>query len=153
MKMTTEKLDEIKLIGLDLGHKTTNENGQSNIDGGNLWQKFEKGGYADRIPNKKGDEIYAVYYGYEGDHTDPFRYFIGCRVTDNSEVPEGLDQLTIPEGSFRKITVKGKMPDCIANGWRNIWNSDISRGYNYDFEVYDERSHDWSDAEIDIYLS
>lgn len=153
MKITREKISEIKLIGLDLGRTTTNENGQSNIDGGNLWQKFEGGNYADQIPNKSGDEIYAVYYGYEGDHTDPFRYFIGCRVTDNSEVPEDMDRLTIPAGNFQKITAKGEMPGCIASVWKIIWDSDISRSYNYDFEVYDERSHDWSDAEIDIYLS
>lgn len=153
MNTTREKITEIKLIGLDLGRTTTNENGQSSIDGGNLWQKFEKGNYADKIPNKAGDEVYAVYYGYEGDYMQPFRYFIGCRVTDNDEVPEGMNRLTIPEGVFRKITVRGTMPDCISNAWQEIWASDIQRDYRYDFEVYDERSHDWSNAELDIYLS
>jgi len=65
MKKTLTELNEIKLIGLDSGYKTTNENGQSSVDGGNLWQKFEKGNYTDRIQNKTGDEIYAVYYGYD----------------------------------------------------------------------------------------
>lgn len=148
-----QNFDEIKLIGLDLGHKTTNENGQSSKDGGNLWQKFETENYADKIPNKTGDEIFAVYYGYEGDHTQPFRYFIGCRVDDNSAVPKGLDSLTIPAGTFQKITAKGKMPDCIINTWKEIWSSDLQRAYNYDFEIYDERSHNWSNAEIDVYLS
>src|SRR5690349_14738453 len=36
----TEK-DEFLLMGLKLNNKTTNENGQSGIDCGNLWQKFE----------------------------------------------------------------------------------------------------------------
>jgi predicted transcriptional regulator YdeE len=69
MKTTPATIDEIKLIGLDLGRTTTNKNNQSSIDGGNLWQKFKK------------------------------------------------------------------------------------RGYRFDFEIYDERSHNWNDAEIDIYLS
>lgn len=153
MDSTTADIEEINLIGLDLGRTTTNNNGQSGIDCGNLWQKFEQEGYADSILNKKGDEVYAVYYGYEGDHTQPFRYFIGCRVAENTHVPEGLDSLTIPKGSFRKITAKGKMPDCIANTWKDIWKSGIQRAYLFDFEIYDERSKDWSDAEVDIYLS
>lgn len=39
-----EKIEKtkFKLIGLKLDHKTTNEGGQSGIDCGNLWQKFEK---------------------------------------------------------------------------------------------------------------
>lgn len=152
-KETKVSLDEIKLLGLDLGRKTTNENRQSSIDGGNLWQKFEKGNYAARIPNKTGDEIYAVYYGYEGDHTKPFGYFIGCKVISHSVVPEGLNKLTIPGGTYRKITARGKMPDCIINAWKEIWASDFQRSYTYDFEVYHERSKDWNDAEIDMYLS
>ena len=53
-------MSEIKLIGLSLGKKTTNENGQSAIDCGSHWQKFEAGKYADRIPNKIKDKIFAV---------------------------------------------------------------------------------------------
>lgn len=153
MNTTTYNTEEIQLIGLDLGRKTTNANGQSGIDGGNLWQRFEKENFANKIPNKTGDEVYAVYYGYEGDHTEPFRYFIGCSVTDNSDVSEKMDRLTIPSGTFQKLTAKGKMPDCIMNIWREIWASKINRGYKFDFEIYDERSHDWSDAEIDVFLS
>lgn len=153
MKKTTVEIKELKLVGLDLGHKTTNKNGQSSIDGGNLWQKFEHGKFADKIRNKTGDEVYAVYYGYEGDHTEPFRYFIGCRVADHPEVPEDMQSLIIPEGTFKKITARGKMPDCMQNTWKDIWASNLERSYRFDFEVYDERSHDWSDAEIDIYLS
>ena len=65
-------LAAIKLIGLSLGRKTTNENGQSAIDCGSHWQKFEAGKYAERIPNKINDEIFAVYHEYEGDHTEPY---------------------------------------------------------------------------------
>lgn len=153
MNPTIEEVTGIKLVGLDLGRTTTNENGQSNIDCGSLWQKFEEDRCAEKILNKTGNEVYAVYYGYEGDHTQPFRYFIGCRVTDNDEVPEGLDRLTIPAGTFRKITASGKMPDCIVNAWKEVWTSDFQRGYRFDFELYDERSRNWNDAEIDIYLS
>jgi predicted transcriptional regulator YdeE len=147
------KFEDIKLIGLALPSKTTNENGQSNIDCGNLWQKFENKDYFSKIPGKISDAIYAVYYEYEGDHTQPFSYFIGCRVKNNTPVSEGLDTLTIPGGSYQKAVAKGKMPDCIADTWQEIWKSDLSRSYRTDFEVYDERSRDWNDAEVDIFIS
>jgi len=147
------KLSDFKLIGLRLDKKTTNSGGQSNIDCGNLWQKFEKGDFAGRISNKIGDEIYAVYFDYERDHTKLFSYFIGCRVKINSEPALDMDTLTIPEQSYTKFIAKGKMPDCISNSWKDIWDSKIKRAYKYDFEVYDERSKDWDNAIVDIFVS
>ena len=147
------KISSFKLIGLKLEKKTTNEGGQSGIDCGNLWQKFEKENFLERIPNKLGDDIYAVYFDYEGDHTQPFSYFIGCKVKSDAPVPPGLDTLTIAHGTFHKIDAKGKMPDCIVNAWKEVWDSKIPRSYEMDFEVYDERSKDWSNATVELYLS
>ncbi len=65
-------LEEITLIGLALKTKTTNANGQSNIDCGNLWQEFEKENYAGRIPCKLSNDILAVYHQYEGDYPNRF---------------------------------------------------------------------------------
>ena len=144
---------EFKLIGLKLDHKTTNEGGQSSIDCGNLWQKFEKENFADRIPDKLSDEIYAVYFDYEGDYTKPYSYFIGCKVKINDNTPQGMDNLIIPASSFNKVIAKGKMPDCVANSWKDIWRSKTDRAYKYDFEIYDERSKDWSNAEVEIFVS
>jgi predicted transcriptional regulator YdeE len=141
------------LIGLKLNKKTINANGQSNIDCGELWQKFELEKYFDRIPNKLNNEILAVYYEYESDHTKSFSYFIGCKVKAETEVPGIFDSITIPKGTFYKILAKGKMPYCVADAWAEIWKSDIPRAYEMDFEVYDERSKDWSNAQIDIFLS
>ena len=151
--MNTLELEETKLVGLALKAKTTNINGQSGIDCGNLWQEFEKGEYAAMIPNKLTDEILAVYHQYEGDHTQPFAYFIGCKVKAGTGAPAGLETLTIAGGTFQKIDAKGIMPDCVINAWKEIWASDIPRSYKMDFEVYDERSKDWSNAEVEVYLS
>ena len=151
--MSKIELEETKLIGLSLRTKTTNEMGRSNIDCGNLWQKFEKENYADKIPNKLSDEIVAVYHQYEGDHTHPFSYFIGCKVEAKTEIPEGLDSLVISKGLYQKLISTGKMPRCLANTWKEIWNSKIQRSYQTDFEVYDERSKDWNKAEVEVFIS
>jgi predicted transcriptional regulator YdeE len=147
------KNEEFKLIGLALAGKTTNQNDQSGIDCGNLWEKFEKEHFADRIPGKLSNNIYAVYYNYDGDHTRPFSYFIGCRIKDDVPIPPEMTQLVIPAGNFIKVVAKGKMPDCVANSWKDIWNSETDRIFDYDYEVYDERSMDWNNAEVDIFLS
>ena len=141
------------MIGLKLGKKTTNEDGQSSIDCGNLWQKIDKENFVERIPNKLSDDLYAVYFDYEGDHTKPFSYFIGCKVKVDSDAPEGMDSLFIPEENYTRVISRGTMPDCLTNSWKDIWDSKIERAYNYDFEVYDERSKNWSNAEVEIFVS
>ena len=45
------------------------------------------------------------------------------------------------------------MTACITDAWETIWNSNINRRFGFDFEIFDERSHDWEDAEIDIFIS
>ena len=151
--MNTVAIDEINLTGLALENKTTNANGQSHTDCENLWHTFDKGGYADKVVDRISDEIFGVYFDYESDSNGPFNYFIGCKVKPGATVPQGMDTLTIPAGQYHKIVATGKMPDCVVEAWKKVWVSDIVRTYKIDFEVYDERSKDWGNAEVDVYLS
>ncbi len=151
--MNKIELEQTRLIGLSLNGKTTNTNGQSSIDCGSLWQKFEKGNYAAQIKGKLSDEVVAVYHQYEGPEKQSFSYFIGCKVDADSTIPQGLDSLTIPQGLYQMIKAQGIIPDCIINAWKEIGASNIPRTYQLDFEIYDERSKDWNNGEIDIYLS
>ncbi len=151
--MDETTFQQTHLIGISLPHKTSNQGGQSGKDCGMLWQKFEDQDVASKIPSKKSHAVYAVYHNYEGDHTQPFSYFIGCPVEDDASVPQGLDVLTLPGGFFQKFVAKGKIPDSIAATWRQIWESTVPRAYTADFEVYDERASDWSDGKVDIFIS
>lgn len=151
--MDKVKKEEFRLIGLGLNKKTTNQGGQSVIDCGNLWQKFETEGFAEKIIGKLGNEVYAVYFDYEGEDNTSFSYFIGCKVNLDSELPRDMESLFIPSLNYYKTTAKGKMTGCITEAWKKIWNSKIDRTYKFDFEVYDERSKDWTNAEVDIYVS
>jgi len=151
MEKTTK--GEFQLIGLRLGKKTWNEAGQSGIDCGSLWQKFETGGFAHRIPDLLSNAIYAVYFDYEGDYNKPFRYFIGCKVNLGTKVPAGMDGLIIPSQNYSRVMARGEMPHCLSECWSKIWQSAIDRAYQFDFEVYDDRSTDWDDAEVEIFIS
>ena len=149
----TEKKDDFKLVGLKLIGKTTNQNNQSAKDCGTLWQKFERDKIFELIPNKLSNEVYAVYFDYEGDETNPFSYFIGCKADKSSETPKELEDLVIPSQDYTRFSAKGGMTGCITDAWKQIWNSGLNRKFGFDFEVYDERSQDWSNAEVDIYIS
>jgi predicted transcriptional regulator YdeE len=142
-----------KLIGLALETKTVNKNGRSAIDCGNLWQKFEKGHFSDRIPGKLSNEIFAVYHNYEGDYRKPFSYFIGCKVKSDTQIPDEMTSLQIPDGKYLLFKAIGEMPDCISKAWGVIWSSDFDRAYSSDFEIYGEKSRDRKNVEIDIFLS
>jgi len=152
-KMEPISKPSFKLIGLLLGNKTSNLDNQSNIDCGNLWQKFEKDDIFNLIPSKLSNEVYAVYFNYKKDETTPFSYFIGCKVEENTETPSGLTDLLIPPQNYLKIIAKGVMTGCITEAWRTIWSSEVDRKFGFDFEIYDERSQDWNDAEVAIYVS
>lgn len=149
----TEKKDDFKLVGLKLIGKTTNQNNQSAKDCGTLWQKFERDKIFELIPNKLSNEVYAVYFDYEGDETNPFSYFIGCKTDKSLETPKELEDLVIPSQDYTRFSAKGGMTGCITDAWKQIWNSGLNRKFGFDFEVYDERSQDWSNAEVDIYIS
>lgn len=147
------KIEGFKLAGIQLPGRTTNKNNQSNTDCGNLWQKFEKENIFDLIPQKISNTIYAVYFDFGKSNTDEFSYFIGCKVDNHLVSNEELDTLSIPEQEYEKFTAKGVMTGCLIDAWKAIWTSNIKRQYGYDFEVYDERSSDWNNAEVDIFVS
>ena len=145
--------EAFRLIGLRLERKTSNENGQSAVDCGSLWQRFETEKVAGRISGKLDEGVYAVYFDYEGDETAPFSYFIGCKVGDDEPVPDGLEELNVPAQEYRLAVAAGVMPGCMEEAWREIWKSGLNRAFGFDFELYGEDSHDWNDAEVDIFLS
>jgi len=147
------ELTELRLIGLMLEAKTSNRNGQSASDCGKLWQKFVQGRYAENIPGKVSNDILAVYFNYEGDYTKPFSYFIGCKVTENAVVPNGMYSIIIPGGKYRIIKAKGKLPDCISKAWGVIWSVIYARAYKTDFEIYGDNSLNPENAEVEIFLS
>ncbi|MUV03256.1 AraC family transcriptional regulator [Flavobacterium rakeshii] len=148
------KNTSFKLAGLKLGFKTTNENNKAMEDCGALWQHFGGSFIGNKLPQKLSNDVYAVYFDYEGDHTNPYAYFIGYRIPEDAEIPSGVDTITIPSQHYETVTAKGQMPNCVADTWREIWKKDDSdRAYGFDFEVYGAKAADWNNAEIDIYLS
>lgn len=122
-------------------------------DCGALWQRFQAEKCIESIQGKLDAKVYAVYHNYDGDHTGPYEFFIGCAVDSEAKVPDGMVSIEIPAQDYQLRLAKGQMPNCIAEAWMEIWDSDIDRAYTYDFEVYGEKSYDWTNAEVEIFLA
>ena len=149
MAYSEKTLPEQNIIGITI--KTSNAEAMKTI--GAHWGKFYSESIKDKIPNKSADDVIALYSNYEGDYTKPYDFTIGCRVSDTSDIPEGMTSKKIPASKFAVFTAKGKMPSCIVETWQKIWNSGIERAYTGDYEVYDERSANPADSEVDIYIA
>ena len=118
-------MDNFKIIGIST--VTTNE---SMVDIENLWGKFWGENIADKIPNKVGDEFYAVYTDYESDHTGKYTLIIGFPVTTLDNIPDGFVGREILVGKAEKYISKGKMPEAILKTWTEIWqDTELKRAY------------------------
>ena len=140
-----------KIIGVST--VTTNEDGQSNEDMGKLWGQFFK--LSQQIPNKKSDEIYAIYTDYETDYRGKHTAIVGYEVHSLDIIPIGLVGREIGGGEYLKILAKGEMPTAVMQAWKEIWKKDkeLNRRYTADFEVHGVKSQNGKEAEVDIFIA
>ncbi len=149
MKQT--KLEAFTVIGIST--RTTNENMQSAADIGMLWNRFMSEGLLQKIPNKTDDAIYSIYTEYESDYTKPYTTILGCRVNNADTIPEGMVAINIQASDYKKITTKGNLQEgLVYKKWLEIWNMDLDRAYQADFEIYGPKAQNPMDAEVDIFV-
>ena len=150
--MQTVKIAPFKLIGLSV--RTTNVAGQSAQDISALWGKFMSENISAKIPNKINDSILSLYTNYEGDHTMPYDAMLGCRVDSLDEIPEGMVGQSFEGGEYSKFVAKGDLNQGVVYGaWERIWGTNLNRKFTSDFEVYDEKAQNPTDAEVDIFVA
>ena len=77
MPYTMEKQQRKLIMGIQI--RTSNDVCQ--IDMPQIWQKFLQEKILEKIPNKVGNTIFAVYTDYEDDYTKPYSYIVGCEVS------------------------------------------------------------------------
>ncbi len=141
-----------KVIGISV--RTTNENGQSAKDIGELWNKFMTEGILAKIPNKVDNTIYSIYTEYESDHTKPYTTILGCKVSTIDTIPNGMTAKTFNGGNYTKFVAKGDLTKgAVYDEWSKIWSTDLEREYTADFEVYGEKAQNPNDAEVEIFIA
>lgn len=151
MPYQTTELDSFFIIGIEV--RTTNENSQSQKDIGELWQRFYDEDVLENIPRRVSDDIYCVYTDYENGSAGAYSTIIGCKVESLDVIPEGYAGKIIPESMYQVYTSTGKIPECVINTWRHIWQTQIERRYSADFDVYGAKAQDMRNAEVETYIS
>lgn len=149
--MSQVNLSSMKIIGITV--RTSNAAGASGTDIPTLWNRFISEGVLSKIPNRINDTIYCVYTDYEGNHTQPYTTLLGCQVTELDIIPEDMTGIEIPMGNYEQVTVTGNLMNGIVfEAWMDIWQRPLNRTYIADFEVYDEKAADMSNAEVTIFV-
>jgi predicted transcriptional regulator YdeE len=149
---------EFTIIGIQVRTSNAREmTGQGDIP--KQWNKFYKEGIANKIPNKVDSTIYAVYTNYAGDYNGEYDFIIGMKVSNVSGVPPGMVAKKLPGGRFAVITsAKGPVEQVVPQAWQRVYHVDSNkqlggtRAYEADFEVYDHRSQNPQDAQVDLYI-
>ncbi len=123
-----------------------------------IWETFLQPSLVTRIPNKVGIDLVAVYTDYETDHTGHYTYLLGLPVVSGEPFPSNLTIRQISSGRYAVITSeRGQIAEVVRDAWQRIWSMSERelggrRAFQTDFEIYDQRSSDPENAQIDIYI-
>ena len=123
------------------------------------WDKFFKEGITDKIPNGVDSTIFAVYTNYASDRDGEYDFVIGMKVSSVSAVPPGMVAKKVPKGKYAVVTsAKGPVSQVVPQAWQRVYHLDDNqqlggiRAYKADFELYDQRSRNPQDSQVDLYV-
>lgn len=151
MAAIIKELKEFYIMGVSV--RTSNREGKSQKDIGELFGAFFGNNMIENIPDKESNDVYCLYTEYESDYNGAYTAIIGCRVTSLENIPSGLIGKTIPKSKYLVYKSTGKLPECVGKTWRQIWQSDINRKYTADFDVYGQKAQNPENAEVETYVS
>lgn len=123
----------------------------------NLWQRFFTEQVLAKIPNKSDYGIIALYYDFASDKDGEYSILIGARVTSVAEVPTGMVAVHVPaEEKVCVLSQSGPVQAVVMDAWQQLWamedRGEIKRTYKGDYELYDERSLDPLNAQVEIHI-
>lgn len=141
VKAGLETLAAFYVLGISARITSGHESAAEEINA--LWQAFFEQQIAHRIQERCDDVIYAVYSEYEGDHTKPYRLTIGYRMVAQWS-PRGDDfgalyPVQVAAGDYAMMGAAGEQPKALLEAWQAVWQSDLDRCFDTDFEVYGPR--------------
>lgn len=123
------------------------------------WDKFFKENISAKIPGKVDPNIVVVYSNYQSDNRGDYDYLIGAKVNDASAIPSGMVAKRVPAGKYAVFTTAaGPVGKVVSEKWQEILDLEGksrlggARAYKADFEIYDQRSHDPQNSQVDVYI-
>lgn len=139
--------------------RTNNANeasGKSKI--GPLWQRFMQENLAATIPSRTDNALAVVYSHYAADEKGDYDYLLGARVSSVENLPAGMTWRRAEPANYAIIlTEQGQMPGVLQAAWARIWKMPSAelggkRAFVTDYEVYDQRSANPQNAQVEIHL-
>lgn len=124
-----------------------------------LWERFWQESIQHRIPGKiEPNTIYGCYTDYVNGAAGEYTMLIGSRAGSLDELPDGLASITLPAAKYAVFTsARGPIAKVVVDTWQAIWKwsaaAGMERTYSGDFELYDERSSNPEDAQVEIYIA
>lgn len=142
-------LTEKTVVGISARTKNSDVNMTTII--GSLWSNFYQNGIYASIPNKVNTAALGIYSDYETDVNGTYQVTVGCEVSSIDNLPLNTMVKKIPAGKYAKFIVHGHMQQAVAAFWEELWQMNLDRNYQCDFEEY--LNSDMENAVIHIYIS
>lgn len=121
---------------------------------GGLWSRFYNDGIYTSITGKANGKALGIYTDYAVDETADYTTIVACEILKENTGQEAQNkELTIcriPAGRYARFIIHGDMVQAVSQAWQEIWQMDLPRSFQYDFEEYQDDRMD--DATIHIYV-
>ena len=153
MEYTIVELPERRIVGPTI--RTSNSAPDCAEKIGGVWQSFMSDGMAESVPNASVEPYacYGLYYDYDM-ADESYAMMVGCESAQGA-LPEEMEELVIPAGTYAKFTVHGACVNTVIKAWDEIWAMEdlaAKRAWTVDFEAYPP-SEDQNDTDIDLYIA
>lgn len=147
MKYEIVTLEEKIAVGISA--RTNNADPDMGAVIGGLWERFYSRGIYASIPGKENGKAMGIYTDFAGDERSDYTVVVACEA---SEEPKGETYTVcrIPAGPYAKFVVHGDMVKAVAAAWQEIWQMELPRSFQCDFEEYQNDSMEH--GEIHIYV-
>ena len=122
-----------------------------------FWQDILINDKLKNIPNQKDSKVCLGLCTDYNKETDEFSYLACAEVTDTNNIPDDMEHVHVPAGKYAVFTSKGLLPKAIQDLTVKIYrdwlpNSKYDHAMAPEFELYDERTTNDENCEVDIYL-
>lgn len=157
MKPKIVELNAFEVMGIEARTNNAAEAGANGLIP-KLWQRVMQEHTMDGVPDRVGQNIYAVYTDYASDANGEYTLVLGGRVRTGTKPPDGLVVKAVPAGRYAVFTSqRGPVAKVVVETWKQIWSyyqlpAIGQRAYGADFELYDQRAADPSNAQVDVYI-
>ena len=150
---TKIKIDGFIVVGIEARTSNLIESGPQGIIP-SIWGKLLQDQLLEKIPNKIDGSIIAAYTDYESNKDGDYTFFLGTKVSSAEQLPAGMIKRIVPSNTYQIMTTqKGPSWKVVLELWQEIWKfHEENRNYLFDYELYDQRSGDPNNAEVDIYV-